>query len=331
MLLHGAVRRRLRGKQGPSDLPRYFVLAAEFQAVDGLVALPADARRQHVHWTMVPTHADRDVQPAALTRQGFWQHLLRCYQAAYPAADSPTGCILEFACVASERHQNAAKWEDRSSHFHAACYTREKHYWRKVRRISAERFHIQLSAVAHDCYSTMYHYLRRATQRKPLYELDAQPYHSPRHPQGDALKALLAAGEAFHEVRSKKRRTTLDTGDPLPQVRSHFGIFFQWVIANGCRGAKGVVRLERDAVKELGMGRPQLLDFLRKNAHCMQDLMDYCWRLNNADERLHRMDLPRVEILLRTASEPGGACTNMVSQCAQMYESILAHQDLDSI
>ena len=330
-LMQQAARRRLRGKQGPSGQAGDGALAAELQAVDGLAALPADARRQHVHWTMVATHSDQDVQPAALTRQGFWQHLLRCYQEAYPVAESPTGCILEFALVASERHQNAPKWEDRCTHFHAACFTTEKHYWRKVRRVSAERFHIHLNAVAHDCYSTMYHYLRRATKRKPLYELDTQPYHSPRHPQGDALKALLAAGEAFHEVRSKKRRTTVDEGELQPQVRSHFGIFFQWVIGNGCRGAKGAVRLERDAVKELGKGRPQLLDFLRKNTHCLQELMEYCWRLNNADERLDRMDLPRIEILLRATSEPGAACANLLSQCALMYESILSHQHLDSI
>ena len=170
MLMEGAARRRIRGKQAPSAEPADYALAAELEAVDGLAALHADDRRHHVHWTMVATGSDHGVQPQVLTRQGFWRHLLRCYQTAYPAADSPTGCTLQFALVASEKHQNAAKWEDRCNHFHAACFNTEKHYWRKVRRISAERFHIQLNAVAHDCYSTMYNYLRRATKRKPLYE-----------------------------------------------------------------------------------------------------------------------------------------------------------------
>ena len=80
------------------------------------------------------------------------------------------------------------------------------------------------------------------------------------------------------------------------------------------------------------MGRPRLLDVLRKSAHCLLDgVMDYCWRRTSADERLYRMGMPRFEILLRAASEPGGACAHMVSQCTQMYESILAHQGLDSI
>ena len=104
MLMAGAARRRIRGKQAPSGEPADYALAAELQAVDGLAALHADARRQHVHWTMVATRSDEDVQPEALSRQGFWRHLLRCYQATYPAADSPTGCILQFARVASEKH-----------------------------------------------------------------------------------------------------------------------------------------------------------------------------------------------------------------------------------
>ena len=331
MLMEGAARRRIRGKQAPSAEPADYALAAELEAADGLPALHTDARRQHVHWTMVATHSDQDVQPQALTRQGFWRHLLWCYQAAYPAADAPTGCILQFALVASEKHQNAAKWEDRCNHFHAACFTTEKHYWRKVRRISAERFHIQLNVVAHDCYSTMYNYLRRPTKRKPLYELDAQAWHSPMHPLGDALKALLAAGETYQEVRSKKRRTIVDECPTQPHIRSHFGIFFQWVIAHGCRGTKGAVRLERDAVKELGSGRPQLLDFLRKNAHCLEDIMDYCWRLHSADARLDRMELSRLDIILQATTEPGAECANMVYQCARVYETILADQDIDSL
>ena len=238
MLIQGAVRRRLRAKQSPQVILPTAALAADLEAVDGLAAFPHDARRQHVHWTMVATHDAENVQPTQLTRTDVWKHLLRCYQEAHPVADSPTGCILQFACVASEKHRNAAKWEDRCDHFHAACFTSEKHYWRRVRRISASKYNIQLNAVAHDCYSTMYNYIRKATQRKPLHELDARPYHSPSHPQGDALKALLEAGETYHSVRGAKRSASEPTVTAQP--RSPFGVF-TWVTSH--RGSNGAVEV----------------------------------------------------------------------------------------
>ena len=331
MLLQSALRRRIRGKKTPPAhvTPPQAALAAELQAADGLAALPQDARRQHVHWTMVATRKPDDVQPSQLTRPAFWKHLLRCYQEAYPVAESPTGCILQFGCVASEKHHNAQRWEDRCQHFHAACFTSEKHYWRRVRRISAEKYHIHLNAVAHESYSTMYNYLRKATRRKPLYELDACPYHAALHPQGDELKALLEVGEAAHVLRGSKRPTPEAPGSV--QARSPFGIFFDWVTTNNCRPGKGAVRLERDAVHELRQGRPQLLEFVRKNRAALPDLIEYCWSLNTAEDRLLRMDQSRIDILLKAASEPAAACANRAASCGSRYDSILEHHGLDSV
>jgi hypothetical protein len=48
---------------------------AEFQAADGLVALPGDARRCHVHYTHCRTDNPEHVQPHDLTREDFWNHL----------------------------------------------------------------------------------------------------------------------------------------------------------------------------------------------------------------------------------------------------------------
>ena len=329
MAFHTPVRRRITGKQPPSGTVPQAALAAELVAVDGLAALPGDARRQHVHWTMVATRSQVDVQPSTLSREAFWKHLLRCYQECYPVAESPTGCILQFGLIAAEKHRNVAKWADRCRHFHAACFTSAKHYWRKVRRVSAEKYHIQLNAVAHDCYSTMYAYLRRATKRKPLYELDAQPYHSPGHPQGDALKALLEAGDTYAQLRGRKRLAAEAVG-PVPPLRSPFGVFFQWVINNKCHGAKGAVRVERDAVQEVRQGRPQLLEFVRKNSSGLVDLVQYCWSLNSAEERLERMELSRVDILLKAATGSASACAN-AGQCVDMYQSILAYQGIDAV
>ena len=74
MLLQSAVRRRLDGKQPPPVILPAAALAAELEAVDGLAALPLDARRQHVHWTMVATHNADHAHSSQLTRAGFWKH-----------------------------------------------------------------------------------------------------------------------------------------------------------------------------------------------------------------------------------------------------------------
>ena len=113
-LLAGAVRRRLRGKQSapypcsgsppPSLTPGFGnpvltgvakALRAEELAADGLLLLPWDARKFHIHWTHSRTHNPQDVQPHQLTREDFWKHLVRCYKEAYPKADSHTGSPLE--------------------------------------------------------------------------------------------------------------------------------------------------------------------------------------------------------------------------------------------
>ena len=307
-------------------------LAAELQAVDGLAALPADARRQHIHWTMVATYNPGSVQPSQMTRQQFWDHLMRCYQEAHPDADADTGCILAWGLVVREKHHNAPRWEDRSEHFHAACFATEKHYWRKVRNLSAHKYGIQLNAVAHDSYFTMHQYLRCPTQRKPLYELDSQPYFSPQHPQGDELKSLLVAGERYKEVRNKKRLLQKDLAESsVPQIRSAFGIFFNWVIQHDLHDAKGVLLLERDAVKELRDGRPQLLEFARKNSTSLLELIDYCWSLNSAEERLQRLEMSRLDIIFKVATDTAGVCANADHRCCSVYESALQYQAIDSL
>ena len=91
--------RRLRGKQPAPPWFRPNAIAAGFaagiaavgveqNAVDGLMPLPQDGRRRHVHYTHVRTTCLDDVQPHRLTREAFWQHLERCYRAVH--FDEPT-------------------------------------------------------------------------------------------------------------------------------------------------------------------------------------------------------------------------------------------------
>lgn len=92
----------------------------ESAAADGLLMLPADGRRFHVHYTHVRTKGASDVQPDQLSRAEFWRHLARCYREAYPKADSETGSILKFGIVCKEKHKDAKRDVDRSEHHHAA-------------------------------------------------------------------------------------------------------------------------------------------------------------------------------------------------------------------
>ena len=90
MLLHGAVaRRRLQGKQravpyptpSPAAAAAALACAAENCAVlcaDGLLPLPLDQRRRHAHWTQCRTLNPEDAQPCQLSREEFWNHLVRC-------------------------------------------------------------------------------------------------------------------------------------------------------------------------------------------------------------------------------------------------------------
>ena len=260
-------RKRVRGKQPPclwrdgpiraGYLAGLDALRHESAAGDGLLPLPLDSRRRHIHYTHVRTKSARDIQPNQLTREAFWEHLMKCYQEAYPKADAETGSILEFGIVCKEKHKDAARDVDRSEHHHAAIHSSDPHFWRRVRKISAEKYKIHLNAVAHDSYTTMYNYLRKPTVKKPIYELDPTPFHSSRHPQGDLLRELLRRGEKYIQVRTGKAAAT----DSI-QIRSQFGITYKWIIEHGLRKRAGAVQLQIDAVRELKAGHPQLLEFL---------------------------------------------------------------------
>ena len=107
----------------------------------------------------------------------------------------------------------------------------------------------------------MFRYVRQATVKKPLHELDHQPFYSPAHPQGDDLKALLELGEKYSETRSNKT----SQAHLAPQLRSQFGCVYQWVFEHKLDGVKGAKRLQADAVCELHAGRPKLVEFVKRH------------------------------------------------------------------
>ena len=330
------MRRRLRGKQaapypapdaGRSLAPIGVALAAEQRAADGLLPLPSDARRRHIHWTHCRTWSPDDVQPDQLSRDDFWAHLVRCYSEAYPKAESENGSPLLFGVVCKELHRDAARAEDRSQHHHAATFSAAAVYWRKIAKISHEQYHIKLNAAAHDAYVTMYTYLRSSSAKKPLAELDPAPYFSPLHPQGDELKELLECGARYLQVRAKRHAPPV--ADPI--IRSQFGVLFNWVVDHNLRGALGVEQLKIDALSELKAGRAKLIDFVKKHRSSLRDQLDFCWELVGAGQALARLTKRRVDILLDVATDGAASCANGHGACADVYNDILAYQNKSRI
>ena len=328
-------RRRVQGKCPPPEW--YAALQAERFSEADLAMLRQDARRFHVHYTHVRTHDANHRQPDQMTRKQLWDHLVKVYREAYPCADSPTGSILQFGVVAKERHKDAASEQDRSEHNHVATFSNQAHYWRRVRKVSADKYGVLLNAVAHDGYCTMYRYLRAPTSKKPLSELDISPWYSPGHPQGDALKQLLDAGEETRRARAARSPRVQTSTAEEAKLRSKFGFAFNWVVDNDLRGREGAIQLQEAAVLELKKGNSQLIDFVKCHRHDLEDQLAFMWDLVQAPSRLMRLRTSREDILLEAAKIPpdaskaDDACANKTSRCELLYEAILTHHGVNSV
>jgi hypothetical protein len=324
-------------RQAVSDLPDAVqsAIGAESLAADGLLGLSETSRKFNVHFTHCRTNGTNDVQPHQLTRRQFWQHLVRCFRLAYPRTDTATGSILQFGMVCKELHNDSPREEDRSEHHHGCTHSSENFRWSKIRQISAERFNIQLNAVKHDTYTTMFSYLRCPTSKKPVHELDASPFLSRGHPQGEGLRELLRNGDRYKRVRLAKA-IAAGKASSITSVRSNFGIVFNWVTEHNLRKRKGTKQLEADAVTELRAGRPQLLEFCKKHRNCLQDQLDYIWSLEGAEAKIQRLDKTRPELLEEAAAlqllpeQIPTKCSNGTGQCQECYQSVLRHHAIDS-
>jgi hypothetical protein len=124
-------------------LPGEQAVAAE--AWRDLVLLEEDARRQHIHWVHVRTKKTADRQPESFTRAGFFDHLCKCYQEAYPERANKHGSYLLFGAVAKEAHKTAADDGGRYEHHHAPVFTSKRHMWKPVADISYRKYHVKLT------------------------------------------------------------------------------------------------------------------------------------------------------------------------------------------
>jgi hypothetical protein len=304
--------RRMRGKQTPFVNPMIMMAVAD-EAWSELTALSADARRKHVHWTHVRTNDPSLVQPSALTREEFYLHLVRVYKEAYPEPANKTGSILLFAAVAKEHHAESSQSELREEHHHGPTYTSKQHYWNVVAKISLEKYKIKLHASTHDCYTSMFAYIKNATTKKPLSELDPEVYLSPEHPRGDVLRRLLEAGARSSKAYQgrQKRTSTGDASNAPKRVRG--SDVYQIVRTTGIRYT---LALQAHAEKLSQDGDQTLAEFCTSYGTIkLQDHLDAAWAVLGAPKRLEA-PASRIGKLRECAMNRSCACGGVWKQGA---------------
>ena len=255
------------------------------EAWSELTALGDDARRKHVHWVHVRTHNPTHRQPESMTRREFWDHLQYVYEKVYPEAANETKSILLFGLVAKEWHAESSKEELRSEHHHAACYTAKQHYWKPVAAYSVRHCHIAMHAACHDGYSSMYEYLRKPSAKKPMSELDAEPFLSDRHPRGNQLRRLLELGARGLQAREGRRRLSPSAGaeDPEPK-RVRAGDIFHIVKEHGFRSA---LALQAHAEAVAGRGDLTLATFCTTMGTLrLQEHLNAAWAVVDAPQKI---------------------------------------------
>ena len=150
---------------------------------------------------------------------------------------------------------------------------------------------------------------------------------------------MLALGEQTRKARAARSTDGIADGTMakmVPEVRSVFGVVFNWVVDHALRGNGGALQLQADAASELKAGRPRLLEFVRKHRNDLADQLDFVWELVDAPKRLERAVVSRKELLFRAATATSDArlygkqCANGDCQCAKVYESILEFQGVCS-
>jgi len=299
--------RRLQGKQGkPQAMMTADELAMETVLKQALAAEgPAEpalcattVRRQHVHYTWVRTHDPSMVQPSQYTRKQFYEHLEKVYKEVYPDAGNVTGSIVSFGLCADEEHKQSAIDYNRHLHKHCALFTTTQHYWNKIAKLSLSKYKIPLNAVAHDTYATMFAYLRAPTAKKPLPEIDAEPYMSKYHPRGQALVDLLAAST---KSGAANRQRLAGLGDGKRKRLN----MFEEIKGNKL---KSVDELMAHAAKEADEGRNGLADYCSRQGDKLEGVVANAWKVLNAPARVQMGSVSLVEKL-------GKASENLPCTC----------------
>ena len=284
----------------PASSPAQLALQAALASVGGgddPGELPEMAKRKCVHFTHYRTNNPEHVQPSALTGEQTWQHLERVFREAYPDPDkaASTGSILCFGVVCRERHAQSARLENREEHKHIPTFSDKQYYWKKVARISRETYKIHLNAVEHRSYAEMYAYVRSETPKKPLHELDDDPYFSPLHPRGDELATFLEKSRASARGLSRRAPQDAACGEAKrKRVPDLYALIKE-------KEFRSVLDVQLYANEEAANGNGALAEYCTRNGHKLQGMLDSAIAVMDAPQKSLDAKLTRVEKLQRAA------------------------------
>jgi hypothetical protein len=286
-------RRRVRGKQPPTAHLSRVHRTTEEQAttwVDAAIAAETDdvadlrkgIKRQCIHWTHVRTFNPAWVQPEQVSKKDFWLHLVKIYKEAYPVEKSPTGSVLAFGLICEERHAASLDVAQREVHRHAPTNATEQVYWNKMAKLSLDKYKWPLNAKAHEGYHSMFAYVRDATVKKPLHELDQDPYWSPLHPKGRKLADYLEeSAKLIHSRRGKTKAK--DEQASTKQKRERVPSLYETIRDHSLRSVR---QLQAHAFAEALDGRVALAEYCTKNGGKLEEIIAHAWGVQEAQQKL---------------------------------------------
>ena len=169
-----------------------------------------------------------------------------------------------------------------------------------------------MNAVAHDGYVSMYEYLRQPSARKPLSELDAEPYLSEEHPRDRALADLLDAGRRSARANQGRRGTAPHAKEA---TRERAPKLFDVVAQQKIQSA---VELREFAHQEAKAGRPALAEWCTRQGHKLEQVVANALAVLDAPAAAARSRRSRVEKLQLAAETFPCLCNGVWAAGAEM-------------
>ena len=148
-------------------------------------------------------------QPEYMSREDFYNHVEALYKQV-----KLNGAEILYGVVVEEFRKNSPIVSMRKPHKHLATVATKRHMWLPIVKRSREQHGVNLnvSLKSFQGYAAQFEYIRSPSNKKPLAELDQQPYFSPGHPQGLELMSILKKGKQTQLARGFRMSGPPQTG-----------------------------------------------------------------------------------------------------------------------
>lgn len=107
-------------------------------------------------------------------------------------------------------------------------------------------------------YAKQYMYIRNPSLKKPLAEIDPEPFHSPNHPTGDVLRIMLQRADQTTSATMCRARRGNEAGGQTKRPRLTFGDVADIVARKEIRSANDLLMCAKKARES---GDPRLTEF----------------------------------------------------------------------